>query len=200
MRHKLPVLVVGFCVLAPLLAEATVVLPLDFRQLTGKATAIVHGRVVALASQWATDRHGIETMVTVQVTSYLKGDFGAQMTFRVPGGTIGRFRSVTVGAPVFREGEEVVVFLGAPGPAIPYVVGFNQGVYRVSVDQASGARLVMPPVMGDVATPTPIVRGNPSRRPVPLAQFEAQVRSMLQDRRDDPSRDSHARIRDNRLR
>jgi hypothetical protein len=200
MRYKLPVLVVGLCLLAPLLAEATVVLPLDFRQLTGKATVIVRGRVVTVAPQWTTDRPGIETMVTVQVTTYLKGDYGAQMTFSVPGGKIGRFRSVTVGAPVFREGEEVVLFLNANGPAIPHVVGFNQGVYRVSVDQASGVRLVTPPVMGDVTTPTPVVRGDRSRKPVPLEQFEAQVRSMLQDRPDAASREPRGRIKDKRLR
>ena len=32
----------------------------------------------------AAERHGIETLVTLQVTSYLKGDYGPQVTFRVP--------------------------------------------------------------------------------------------------------------------
>jgi hypothetical protein len=202
MRQKLPAFVVALCVLAPLLAEATVVLPLDFRQLTGKATAIVHGRVVTLTSQWAAEGRGIETMVTVQVTSYLKGDFGAQMTFRVPGGKMGRFRAVTVGAPVFREGEEVIVFLGADGPAIPRIVGFNQGVYRVAVDRMSGARVVTPPVLSaDVTAPTTIVRGDPSRKPIPLEQFEARVRSMVErDPADRGSRGGQLRNNDKRLR
>jgi hypothetical protein len=195
MRYKRPVFVVALCVLGPLLAEATVVLPLDFRQLTGKATAIARGRVVALTPQWAINGRGIETIVTVQVANYLKGDFGPQMTFRVPGGKMGRFRAVTVGAPVFREGEEVIVFLGADGPAIPHIVGFNQGVYRVAVDRASGVRVVTPPLLSsDVTAPTPIVRGDPSRRPMPLQQFEARVRSMLQpDRVDRGSRGSGIR-------
>ena len=155
MRYKLPFLVVALCVLAPRLAESTVVLPLDFRQLTSKASTIARGRVVSVIPQWATDRHGIDTIVTVQVSSYLKGDVGPQVTFRVPGGKIGRLRSVTVGAPVFREGEDVIVFLGADVPAIPHVVGFNQGVYRVLVDQASGQAVVTPPVLADVTVPTP---------------------------------------------
>lgn len=160
-------------------AEATVVLPLDFRQLASKATVIVHGRVVSLTPQWA-ERHGIETLVTVQVTSYLKGDFGPQVTFRVPGGTIGRFRAITAGAPVFRQGDEVILFLAAIGPAIPNVVGFNQGVFRVSVDRASGVRLVTSPLLlGDVTTPTLVVRGDPSRKPMRLEQFEAKVQSVL---------------------
>ncbi len=202
MRQKLAVFVVALCVLAPWLVEATVVLPLDFRQLTGRATAIVHGRVVALVPQWAAEGRGIETIVTVQVTGYLKGDFGAQMTFRVPGGKMGRFRAVTVGAPVFREGEEVIVFLGADGPAIPHIVGFNQGVYRVAVDRASGARVVTPPLLsGDVTVPTTIVRGDASRKPISLEQFEAQVRSMLErDPADRGSRGPRLRDNDKRLR
>ncbi len=200
MRHKSPAFAAALCLLAPVLAEATVVLPLDFRQLTSKATAIVRGRVISLTPQWATERHGIETMVTVEVESYLKGDFGPQFTFRVPGGRMGRFRSVTLGAPVFREGEEVILFLGATGPAIPHVVGFNQGVYRITVDRASGARLVTPPILtGDVTTPTLIVRGDPSRRPIPLARFEAQVRSMVSagaiPREDRPLRAIGRRVR-----
>ncbi len=155
-------------------------LPLDFKQVTGKATVIARGRIVALDSQWATERQGIETIVTVQVAAYLKGDLGPQLTFKVPGGKIGRFRSVTVGAPVFQQGEEVILFLGAAGPSMPRVIGFNQGVYRVVTDPQSGVRLVTPPVLsGDVTTPTPLARGDQSRKPVPLRQFEAQVRSLV---------------------
>ena len=200
MRYKLPFLVVALCVLAPRLAESTVVLPLDFRQLTSKASTIARGRVVSVIPQWATDRHGIDTIVTVQVSSYLKGDVGPQVTFRVPGGKIGRLRSVTVGAPVFREGEDVIVFLGADVPAIPHVVGFNQGVYRVLVDQASGQAVVTPPVLADVTVPTPVVRGDRSRKPMPVEQFEARVRSMIQDRSDGALRQPRVGIKDKQVR
>ncbi len=194
MRQKLQILVVALCVLAPLTAEATVVLSVDFKQLTARANAIVRGRIVSLNSQWAAEGRGIETIVTMQVDSSLKGDVAGQMTFRVPGGKMGRFRAVTVGAPVFREGDEVIVFVAGDGPAIPRIVGFNQGVYRVSVDRGSGARMVMPPLLsGDAASPTTIVRGDPSRKPVSVDQFEAQVRSVLE--RAGPERGPGARPR-----
>lgn len=184
----------------PVLAEATTVVPLDFRQLTDKASTILRGRVVSLNPQWASDRHGIDTIVTLQVSNYLKGDFGPLVTFRVPGGTIGRWRSVTAGAPVFREGEEVIVFLGAAGAAIPRVVGFNQGVYRVTVDQKTGTRLVTPPPLSEVSTPTPVVRGDASRKPMPVAQFEGRVRAMLQGTPGDSARDARDRVKDKKLR
>lgn len=202
MRHRLLVLVMGLAFLAPVVAEATVVVPLDLKKLAGNAEVILHGRVIALSPQWASDRQGIDTLVTVQVTSYLKGNFGAQITFRVPGGKIGRLRSVRVGAPVFHEGEEVIVFLAATGPVFPHIVGFNQGVYRVTVDKASGTRFVTSPILaGEVTTPIPIVRGDPSRKPVPLEQFEAQVRSILeQDRSNRAPQDRRARDKDKRSR
>ncbi len=198
MRYRLPVFVVAVCLFAPLLAEATVVLPLGFRQLTDQATVIAHGRIVALSPQWTTGHPGIETLVTIQVTNYLKGDLGAQLTFRVPGGKVGRFRVVTAGAPGFREGEEVIVFLGAVGPAIPTIVGFNQGVYRVTVDQATGGRVVTPPSMADVTVPTTIVRGDPARKPTPLDQFQARVRAMVVGS-ENGAREPRGRIRDKRV-
>jgi hypothetical protein len=197
MRHKLLLLAVGLALFAPAVARATVVLPLDFKTLAGTAEVIAHGRVMTLSPQWASDRHGIDTVVTLLVTSYLKGDLGAQITFRVPGGKIGQLRSVRVGAPVFHEGEEVVVFLAPGGAAFPRIVGFNQGVYRVTIDETSGTRFVTSPVLaGDVTTPTPIVRGDPSRKPVPLDQFEAQVRASLrQDLAARAAQDRRARDR-----
>jgi hypothetical protein len=81
-----------------------------------------------------------------------------------------------VGAPAFEVNERVVVFLGARGPIVPYVIGFSQGVYRVVADSAGWK--VTPPAMLPVATPVKIVRGDPSRGPMPLAEFEQRVRQL----------------------
>jgi len=181
MRLKTCTLVLCAIVLVPAFARATSVRALDFQTLTKNADVIAHGQVVALASQWASDRNGIDTVVTVLVSDYLKGNLGAQIVFRVPGGKIGRLRSVTAGAPAFEEGEDVIVFLAASGPAFPRIVGFNQGVFRVRVDQGSGARVVASPLLaGEVTTPTPLVRGDLSRAAVSLQQFQARVQSALQ--------------------
>ena len=44
---------------------------------------------------------------------------------------MGRYRSIFVGAPEFAVDQRVVVFLGARGPSVPYVLGLSQGVYRI---------------------------------------------------------------------
>jgi hypothetical protein len=183
MRYRaiVPLAFAAFLVCAA--SEATVVIGADLKKLTTDAQAIVHGRVVAVQSQWAEDGRRIETVVTLQANDYLKGNFGAQVVFRVPGGRIGRLRSVRVGAPTFQPGDEVVVFLGASGPAVLHVVGFNQGVFRVAVDARSGQRTVSSPLLDGttaVRVARPIVRGDPSRKPVPLAQFQQRVQSILE--------------------
>jgi hypothetical protein len=101
------------------------------------------------------------------------------VTFRTPGGEVGPYRSVMVGAPVFRPGEEVVLFLGSRGPSMPYVLGLNQGVYRV-VTNARGERTVLKPAL--IATGTaavPIVRGDAARPAPTLERFAADVRALL---------------------
>ena len=67
------------------------------------------------------------------------------------------------------------------GPAMPRVFGLNQGVFRVRVDARSGRRLVTVPIVtARTSAPEIVVRGDRSRRPLPLAQFVAQVKSAIQ--------------------
>ena len=94
-------------------ARATVIVPADLGELSRDARTIVRGRVASLDAQWTADRGTIETIVTLEVESYLKGSLGPTLSFRVPGGDLGRFRSIVVGAPEFAVDEHVIVFLGA---------------------------------------------------------------------------------------
>jgi hypothetical protein len=159
-------------------ARATVLIPADLGELSRDAIAIARGRVVALDTQWTEDRGTIETIVTLEVESYLKGDFGGTLRFRVPGGDFGRFRSVVVGAPQFAVDQRVVVFLGARGPSVPYVLGLSQGVFRVSRAADNSGWLVTSPVLAPPASTVRLVRGDPSRRAVALVDFEQTVRSL----------------------
>jgi hypothetical protein len=166
---------------APML-RATVYVAADLRALTTESGAVAHGRVVALESQWVEGRRAIETLVTLQVESYAKGDLGQSVTLRVPGGKLGPYRSVMLGAPTFAEGDEVVVFLAATGPAIPHLVGLGQGVFRVRTDGATGQRTVTPEIVrlpgAGALEPVRVVRGDGTRRPAPLAAFLDEVRAL----------------------
>ena len=158
-------------------ARATVLIPADLGELSRDALAIARGRVAALDAQWTQDRGTIETIVTLEVDSYLKGSLGSMLRFRVPGGELGRFRSVVVGAPEFAVDERVVVFLGA---RVPHLLGMNQGVFRVSRAADHSGWIVTSPVMlPATGGAVRVVRGDPSRRALALGDFEQTVRALV---------------------
>ena len=161
--------------------QATVILPIEFRELVTTAPVIVHGQVVDVRAEWADGRRSVETFVTVAVSEYLKGDLGEQMIFRVPGGQLGRYRTIFVGAPEFREGDEVVLFLKHSGPSYPYIIGLSQGAFRVVPEPRTGRRMVTTPIVmgrgGD--EPERIVRGDVTRKPVTIDAFRDAVRQVL---------------------
>lgn len=160
---------------------ATVYVPADFTEMVTASTFIVHGRVADVRSEPTFDRRAIVTQVTVDVAQPLKGRPGESITFRVPGGQVGRYRRVIVGAPEFDRGDEVILFLTSRGPSIPYVFGLSQGAYRVS--RASGRAVVTPLALigrGGDGVAEPIVRGDPARRPLPLEEFAREVRAVME--------------------
>ncbi len=173
-------LVAAMIAFAAAAVRATVLVPADLAELAHDAQAIARGRVVAVDPQWTAGRRGIETTVTLDTERYLKGGLGETVRFRVPGGTIGRFNNVIVGAPRFEVGQRVIVFLGARGPTVPFVLGLSQGVFRL-VAQENGATAVLPPpILPGVSGP--VVRGSAARSPSTLAAFEAEVRIMVEGR------------------
>jgi hypothetical protein len=159
--------------------RATVLIPAALGELSHDAIAIARGRVAALDVQWTEDRGTIETIVTLEVETYLKGALGSTLRFRVPGGELGRFRSIVVGAPEFAVDQHVVVFLGARGPSVPHVLGLNQGVFHMARAADNSGWLVTSPVMLPATAGTVrVVRGDPSRRALALGDFEQTVRTL----------------------
>ena len=168
------------CVL-PVAVQATVLVPAEFREIVNGSDVIAYGRVVETIPEWTEDRKRVDTVVTFQVATYLKGGPGETLIFKVPGGTIGRYRNVLVGAPQFRGGDEAILFLNTRDREFPAVFGLNQGVFRVAVDAGTRRRMVMPPLLGRGGVPEPVVRGAATRRPLALEAFGAQVRSVLDE-------------------
>jgi hypothetical protein len=160
--------------------RATVFLPSDLTDLVHAARAIAHGHILEVHAQASADRRRVDTLVTLQVVTYLKGNLGPSVTFRVPGGQVGRYRTVVLGAPTFTPGQEVVLLFGSRGPSVPYVLGLNQGVFRVVFDPATAARRIVPtPLVSEAAEWTRVVRGDPGHAPLLLSDFAGQVREIL---------------------
>jgi hypothetical protein len=169
-------LLAGLAAVASAPVRATVLVPADLNELTASALAIVHARIIDVRAITTEDRQRVVTVVVAESLGYLKGDIGRTIVFRIPGGQVGAYRTVMIGAPSFSVGEEAVLFFGARGPSLPYLVGFSQGVFRVQRDERTGARVVVPgPALNTGAT-VPMVRG--TRPPLPLETFAAQVRAL----------------------
>jgi hypothetical protein len=110
----------------------------------------------------------------------LKGTAGSFVSLRVPGGVIGRDRVVTVGAPDLRVGEDALFFLDRGPDRLWQPIGLSIGVVPVMADPASGAPVVMPPLLvGRTASAGRVVRGDVRRRPMAVASFESVVRIVL---------------------
>src|SRR5918996_720267 len=101
--------------------SATVLLPAEFREIVSGSQIIVHGRVIDVRAEWIDGRRRIESVITLDASAFYRGTPASTVTFRVPGGQIGRYKSVTVGAPEFRAGDEAVLFLKSLGPSVPHV-------------------------------------------------------------------------------
>ncbi len=161
-------------------ARATVLRPGDLGEIAREASAIVRGTVVGVRSAWGDGRRRVETIVTLEVSETFKGGMSGRLSFTVPGGVIGRYRSVTIGAPSFCPGDELVLFLGAVPPALPFVLGLGQGVFRVRRDARTGQTTVTPPaLLADPNDTVSVQRGDPSRRETGLPEFTATLRSAL---------------------
>lgn len=156
-------------------SSATVIVPADFNEMVAGAQLVVHGRVVDVRSQMVGDRRTIESVVTVAVDEAIKGAPGSTVVVRVPGGLVGRYQRVMVGAPSFTPGEEVILFLTGRPPSIPMPFGLSQGVYRVSRGADGHARVAAP-----VLAEGRIVRGDPARRPLDVGAFVEQIRAAME--------------------
>lgn len=157
--------------------DAVMVVPMTFEQLVAESVAVVYARVASLRGQWTADRRSIDSLVTLEPLRYFKGDLGEHVLMRIPGGEAGGVVNVIPGAPVVREGDLLVLFLGGRGPAIPSPLGLTQGVFRVFREAGSGAVRVSPPPLK--ASPAGrILRGAAERRSLTLDAFAAAVREV----------------------
>jgi hypothetical protein len=175
---RIPALLCVVVFMAASSARAVTVLPATFDELVRESVAVVHGRVIEVHAAWTADRRTIQSTVTLDVIDAFKGTATETATFVVPGGEAGGRILVMPGAPTFRTGDEVVVFLQGRAPAMPQPVGLSLGVYRVAASRSGGAALVVPSPVQAATAPGTVQRGALSRPVRSLATFAAEVRAV----------------------
>ena len=173
-------LAIALIAAVPAALRATVLVPIDFRELVTISSTIVHGRVVDARAEWMDGRRAIDTFITVEVQEYFKGGSGETVIVRVPGGQMGRYRTIFVGAPEFQRGDEVVLFLRGDPARGAFIVGLSQGAFRVMADRTGRRIVTSPVVMGKSPDRTEaVVRGDSARRPLAIDSFRDVVKRLM---------------------
>lgn len=117
-------------------ALAASVVPMTVATLADHAGQVVSGEVTAVESYWTGRPARIESRVTFESVSYLKGAHpGAGDTFAltVPGGRVDTFEMRLEGAPRFEVGQSWLLFV-LPAYRTHPVVGISQGAFRIARD------------------------------------------------------------------
>ena len=168
----------AFLFLQPAGARATTFARLAFGDLARKARAVARMRCISSESLW--EGGEIWTDTQFEVLEAEKGDVPRRVTVRVPGGRVAGIVSRVDGAPQFRPGEEVYLFLWEPAGGAFRVLGWAQGTLRITVDSVTRQERV---TQDSSATPVFDPRRGAFRsegiRNLPVPEFLARLRAEL---------------------
>jgi hypothetical protein len=125
-----------------MLCSAATLQVLNLDTMTAESSAVVHGRITSTHTDWSDSQHKmVLTFYTVQADRYVKGNLGAAFEIVEPGGVIGNRSTVVPGAPEFKVGEELVLFVWTDSVRGRHqAIGFDQGAFRVQRDAATGRK------------------------------------------------------------
>jgi hypothetical protein len=120
------------------LSTATTAILLTDEQLVTSSRIILLGDVRSVKAQWDLRHENINTYVKVQISSVLKGRLqNEQIVFRQLGGTVGENSTVIFGAPEYKVGQRVLLFLDTAPDGTLRIAHLFQGKYDV-VDGQDG--------------------------------------------------------------
>jgi len=169
---------IGLAIMIAVLASpavATTVAKMSLEQLVHRADLIVQGRVQSVHSQWDEQRRLVFTYASIRVDEPLKGERRQSVLIRQVGGSFGSIEMSVAGAPQFKNGQRLLVFLKRQDATTFQVVGMNQGLYRIVEDSAVSNVLGMDLLdskTGEISKPLIDIRA-------PLEQLKTRIRELL---------------------
>ena len=125
--------------------RATTLRPMGLGEMTKRADSITVARCVGTKTYFG-GKNGRKILTDYQfsVREVVKGDHRDRLTLTLLGGRIDPVEMVVPGSPVFRVGEEAVLFTSRGGSGMRVLVGFSQGVFRLVTDPETGEPYVGP--------------------------------------------------------
>jgi hypothetical protein len=116
-------------------AKALILEHMGLEDLALQSEVVVFGTVAKMESRFdhRSSFRRIVTDVTIEVQRVIAGDADKIVVITVPGGEVGDKGQLVPGAPRFRLGEDVVLFLKRVPDVVEHfsIVGFTQGVFKV---------------------------------------------------------------------
>jgi hypothetical protein len=178
---------------AAVVAFAAVIPWMDLPEITARAELVVLGTVESAESGWSDDGRIIVTRTTFSVERVLKGGPRVRVVVETAGGMVGDLAMVASGAPVFRAGERVLLFLepsggpqagaaGGAGAGRHGVVGWNLGRMTVRRDPGTGRDLVEDRSAGTLyldRAGKPIGPARSGKGPAELQQFLKEIERLV---------------------
>jgi hypothetical protein len=117
------------------ITQATTVVMLNDEDLAVSSRAIVRGKVAAIESRFDDSHKRIYTYVTIDIKSLLKGNLNnRQIVIRQLGGRVGDYIQLIYGAPEFKVGEKVFLFLNTADDGALRIAHIFMGKFSIVLD------------------------------------------------------------------
>jgi len=157
-------------------SRATSVVRFPFNTLCLNAPRILRVRCLSTAAEIDSDRNRVFTRTQFEVLETIKGPApgDGRIDLVLPGGRVDGLTQVVPGMPVFREQEEIVLFLTAlSDTGSPWPMGLYQGCYGVRTDSDGQRQVELHPGV----TPLP---GGAAFKPVSDQPFRVDLHRFRQ--------------------
>ena len=162
--------------------SATTMRRMDTRDLTLGSSEIVVGAVEATHPRWSSDHRKIFTDVDIRVSEALKGTATQKLTLTQLGGELDGMKYSIAGGPLFRPGEEALLFVWRDATGKAQVNGLAQGKFDITRDAKTGAATVQRSAPGfgvkDVRRLTSAPAGTTVPN-LPLDDLKREIRRVL---------------------
>lgn len=122
-------------------AYPTTMLFLELEDITSRSEAIIRGSVKDVESRYNEERTKIFTYSIIEVKDTIKGKTPPVFTVRTYGGQVGDICMKVPGMPVFKRGEEILLFIKR-NEDFWHVVGMAQGKYSIIKDENNNEFLI----------------------------------------------------------